>query len=92
LRTGAREVDLAFNFDDETKAKVWEMIKVHSDWLHWSGEGHTRMFLSCDAGLMAKHMKSDAERQVRMKEMAIADEKRARRDALVKELAEMDKI
>ena len=91
LRKGAREVDLAFNFDDETKAKVWEMIKVHSDWLHWSGEKHTRMFLTCDDALMAKHIKSDAERQVRMKEMTIAPHQ-ARRDALVKELAEMDKI
>jgi hypothetical protein len=88
LRKGDREVDLAFNFDEETKVKVLELIATMKNQLHWAGEDHTRMFLTCDDALMAKHIKSDAERQVRMEEMA----KQARRDALVKELAEMDKI
>jgi hypothetical protein len=92
LRKGAREVDLAFNFDEETKVKVLELLETMKKQLHWSGEKHTRMFLTCDDSLMANHIKSDAERQVRMKEMAIADAKASRRDALVKELAEMDKI
>jgi SUMO ligase MMS21 Smc5/6 complex component len=77
------------------------MIKVHSDWLHWSGADHTKIFLTCDADEMAAHIKEDAERQVRMEmleekrkqeEIRKADEKAARREALIKELAELDKV
>lgn len=92
LRKGDRSVHLAFNFDDETKVKVLEMIEkqtcdaIH---LHWGGEDHTKIFLTCDVEEMSEHIKEDVERQVRMKK--IAEEKAARRLALIKELAELDK-
>jgi hypothetical protein len=69
LRKGDRSVHLAFQFDDETKAKVLEMIEKQTCdaiRLHWSGEDHTKIFLTCDDDLMAAHIKEDAERQVRM--------------------------
>ena len=90
LRKGERSVHLAFKLDDEHKAKVLEMIaKQPSDLIrfHWSGEDHTRIFLTCDADEMAKYIKEDEERQVRMKK--IAEEKRLR-EKLAKEEAEMN--
>jgi len=89
LRKGDRSVHLAFSFDEETKKKVLEMIAVHKEWLHWAGEDHTKIFLTCDKDEMAAHIKSDEERQVHMKKLS--EEKAARRLALIKELAELDK-
>lgn len=89
LRKGERSVHLAFNLDDEHKKKVLEMIAVHTEWLHWSGEEHTKIFLTCDADEMAKHIKDDADRQVHMKKLIA--EKEARRAELIKQLAELDK-
>ena len=100
LRRGDRSVHLAFSFTDEMKPKVLEMIAVHKEWLHWAGHDHTKIFLTCDADEMATHIKEDAERQVRMKKIAEEKkseeekkqkEKEARRLALLKELAELDK-
>ena len=104
LRKGDRSVHLAFQFDDETKAKVLEMIErqnLVAIRLHWSGEDHTKIFLTCDYDEMAKHIKEDEERQEHMKklmaerkaaEIKKAEEKAARREALIKELAELDKV
>ena len=103
LRKGDRSVHLAFNFDDETKVKVLEMIEKQTCdaiRLHWAGGDHTKIFLSCDDDEMAKHIQEDIERQKRMEfleekrkqaEIRKADEKAARRVALLKELAELDK-
>jgi hypothetical protein len=103
LRKGDRSVHLAFNLDDEHKAKVLEMIEkqtcdaIH---LHWSGADHTKIFLTCDVDEMAAHIKEDAERQIHMakleeKRKAEAElkekEKSARRAELMKQLAELDK-
>jgi hypothetical protein len=91
LRKGDRSVHLAFNFDDETKVKVLELIEkqtcdaIH---LHWGGEDHTKIFLTCDVEEMSEHIKEDEERQERMKK--IASEKVARRVELLKQLAELD--
>lgn len=102
LRRGDRSVHLAFHFDDEHKAKVLEMIEKQTCdaiRLHWAGEDHTKIFLTCDDDEMAAHIKEDAERQVRMKELSEKKkseeekkqkEKEARRLALLKELAELD--
>jgi hypothetical protein len=93
LRKGDRSIHLAFQFDDETKVKVLEMIEkqtMDAIYLHWAGEDHTKIFLTCDDDEMAKHIKEDEERQVHMKKLVA--EKSARRDALLKELAELDKI
>lgn len=89
LRKGERSVHLAFNLDDEHKKKVLEMIAVHTEWLHWSGKEHTKIFLTCDADEMATHIKDDADRQVHMKKLIA--EKEARRAELIKQLAELDK-
>jgi len=92
LRKGDRSVHLAFSFDDETKKKVLEMIEKQTCdaiRLHWAGEDHTKIFLTCDDDEMAAHIKSDEERQVHMKKLS--EEKAARRLALIKELAELDK-
>jgi hypothetical protein len=92
LRKGDRSVHLAFSFDEETKKKVLEMIEKQTCdaiRLHWAGEDHTKIFLTCDDDEMAAHIKSDEERQVHMKKLS--EEKAARRLALIKELAELDK-
>lgn len=104
LRKGDRSVHLAFQFDDETKVKVLELIEKQTCdaiRLHWSGADHTKIFLTCDDDEMAKQIKEDVERQERMvkieaerkaEEIKKAEEKAARRVALIKELAELDKI
>jgi hypothetical protein len=71
LREGARSVHLAFRFDEATKAKVLAMIEAQTAdaiRLHWAGEEHTKIFLTCDDDLMAAHIKMDMERQAAMKE------------------------
>jgi hypothetical protein len=93
LRKGERYVHLAFNLDDEHKQKVLEMIEKQTCdaiRLHWSGEDHTKIFLTCDDDEMAKHIMEDEERQVHMKKLIA--EKEARRLALIKELAELDGV
>ena len=78
LRKGDRSVHLAFSFDEETKKKVLEMIAVHKEWLHWAGEDHTKIFLSCDDDEMAAHIKEDAERQVHMAKIEAEKAEKAR--------------
>jgi pterin-4a-carbinolamine dehydratase len=95
LRKGDRSVHLAFNFDDETKVKVLELIEKQTCdaiRLHWSGKDDTKIFLTFDDDEMAEHIKEIAERDVRMAKMAEAKAKEARRAELVKQLAELDKI
>jgi hypothetical protein len=94
LRKGDRSVHLAFNLDDEHKAKVLELIEKQTCdaiRLHWSGADHTKMFLTCDDDEMAAHIKDDEERQVRMAKMMKEKETAARRAELMKQLAELDK-
>lgn len=90
LRKGGRSVHLAHRFDEETKAKVLELVS-RDRMLHWSGDKGTRIFLSCDADEMSAHIKELRERDVRLKAKASAEEKAARRAELVKQLAELDK-
>jgi hypothetical protein len=113
LRKGAREINLAFNFDDETKVKVLELVDKHYKKLHWCGEEHTKVYLTCDDDLMKEHTRTDEKRQAflenkkkeekekeeasmkRVMEMVkerVDKEKGARREELLKQLAELDKI
>lgn len=104
LRKGDRSVNLAFSFCEATKPKVIELIEKQTYdaiRLHWSGEDHTKIFLTCDDDEMAAHIKAEEKRQERMKkvvaewkaaEIKKAEEKAARREALIKELAELDKV
>lgn len=81
LRKGAREVHLAFNFDEETKVKVLKMIEeqtMDAIRLHWAGEDHTKIYLTCDDDLMAAHIKEDEERQVRMAKIEAEKAEKAR--------------
>lgn len=91
LRKGDRSVHLAFNFDEETKVKVIETMNQVKGF-YWTGNDHTKIFLTCDDEEMAEHIKEMAERDVRMAKMAEAKAKEARRAELVKQLAELDKI
>ena len=95
LRRGERFVHLAFHLDDEHRKKVLELIEKQTCdaiRLHWAGEDHTKIFLTCDDDEMAKHIKEDMERQERMKKIMEEKqkEKEARRLALLKQLAELD--
>jgi len=81
LRKGDRSVHLAFSFDEETKKKVLKMIEeqtMDAIRLHWAGEDHTKIFLTCDDDLMAAHIKEDAERQVRMAKIEAEKAEKAR--------------
>jgi hypothetical protein len=105
LRKGERELYLGFKFDAETKAKVIDIAfqmkyanpkKI----IYWSGDDETAIYLTLDNELLEAHIKEVADREVRLAKMdaerkADAEkkdaEKKARREELLKQLAELDK-
>jgi hypothetical protein len=103
LRKGYTDLHLAFRFDDDTRKKVLEMIEkqpIGEQYLHWSGSDDTKIYLTSDVDLMAKHIIEDAKRQEWIdkckaeriaNETQMANEKKARREELLKQLAELDK-
>lgn len=95
LRRGERSVYLGLSFDEETKPKVRAMIAAHSDMLYWSGEDDDKIYLTCDAGEMAKHLKAVEELRQRLAKDAAMDatrkEKIEKRAELKRQLAELEK-
>jgi hypothetical protein len=69
LRKGSNEVHLAFQFEDDKKAEVIEMISHNSHILYWSGDDETKIYLTCDKKLMEKHTMEDAKHQAHMSKM-----------------------